>query len=425
MATERHVATYADPGTLHDPGVLLDRLASQLPREGTVLVVGYGADVADGKARVNAASSIVVKAEATGWKTTPNGVKGLSDAGWIEFKRADGKRIHIGVAPWIRQSRMPLVDLGGDPVDQASALAMYRAAVGVTWRGSPGMTGCALIRHLPRKRVPLWHWSRLPEGGVTGSTELRWVREPTAAERHMPMVYAYDIRAMYLAAASVAELGYSAPRPAGAAPFDPKTAGYWRYRYPDRNTIDGDPRPPVGRRLEPDGSAWAVTPVMEYLVARYGMPEILDTYLCPDDEDWQGRMRPGTGRILRDWSERLRDALMDDLRCPEGGPVRLAVKRTYARSVGMMARYGGVVYRPDWRDTIVGMARVNMLRKIDNAAPVLGLPLRINVDEVWYPGELGDGVRIGRVLGVGPEVGKFKPSDPPELTMAEYLETYE
>jgi hydrogenase maturation factor HypE len=46
----------------------------------------------------------------------------------------------------------------------------------------------------------------------------------------------------------------------------------------------------------------------------------------------------------------------------------------------MLRRPGGRIYRPDWRDTIVDLAKVNLLRKLD-AMNVD--PLHFQTDAIW------------------------------------------
>lgn len=422
LATDKRASTFPDPRvSLADPATLLDRVATQLRGAATVLVAGYGADLPSrGPKRYQAADRIVSGAESAGWKTTRNGRPGLEEFGWVTLERGT-MTLHLAVLAWVSQNRTPLFQLTEDPERQAIRLAEFQAVIGIPWRGTGALTGTALMRALPRDRVPLWYWQAAPRD-VVGSTELRWDRQPTPAEKHLPMVYPFDIRAMYVAAAGVAELGYSAPVHVGPGLFEPTAAGYVLIRWDPANHADRPPAVPT-QRIASNGTVWVVTPVAAYLIEQGHRLDILDAWLAPDREDPATReLAPGAGRILKSWSERFRDALTMG-RCPEGSALRNAVKSTYARAIGIMSRPGGMVYRSDWRDTIVGKARVNMLRKLDSAYQVLGMwPLRINIDQVWYPGEAGDGPRIAAALGVGPRVGKFKAEKP--ITMDEYLEKF-
>jgi hypothetical protein len=49
------------------------------------------------------------------------------------------------------------------------------------------------------------------------------------------------------------------------------------------------------------------------------------------------------------------------------------------------------VYRPDWRDTIVDLAKVNLLRKVAAAGVE---PLRYQTDSVWISSDDPHGRRI-------------------------------
>jgi hypothetical protein len=347
--------------------------------------------------------------------------KGL-ETGWFSV-RHEGYPVvvHLGIGPRIAQARTSFGKLDDEAPLLAERLARYADLTGAAWQGTAGMSGCAAIRaHHEAKRsggVPLWHW-KVPsvDGMVGASYELhprRNRRDLTAAERRRPFVHHFDIRAMYLAAAGVAMVGWSSPEHSGPREFDPGHAGYWQVR---RDQL-GNPSAQVVRPGS-DPLVWLTTPVMTWLAEHGATPEVFDSWVSQR-----------TGRYLRPWAERLtaaRKALDPGSKLDAG--VLDAVKDTYARTTGMMKRPGGRIFRPDWRDTIVDTARINLVRKI--AATGLG-PVLWNVDSVWFVHDQEQATGLGQLLGIpydrnGEEidqVGKFRHVQ--SLTVEQYLDKYE
>lgn len=372
-----------------------------------------GADEVRDRDRTTAA--LLAAAQDYGWASTPGG----KETGWFTFtpRAGEGPVIAFGVGPWIAQHRTSLFRLDEPANVVAARLARYEELTGTAWRGTGGMTGCAGIRQSHEEKTrggqPLWRWDKAPRGIVGSAWELRGSvhhRPMTDEERGMARVLCFDTRAGYLAAASLAEVGWSAPREQATPAFDYARAGYWtvmRADLPDE--VGGVPL----RLLVKPGAGDTVTlttPVMTYLYERGVTPAPVAAWAAEQ-----------TGRHLRRWAERLRDARA------AGGDEVPAVKDTYSRTVGMMGRPGGRVYRPDWRDEVVDRARVNLVRKIDGAGVS---PLRWNVDAVWIatdeePEEVG--ARLGAYDTTQrrwrPEIGKLRLEA--TMTPAEYLERYE
>jgi hypothetical protein len=295
--------------------------------------------------------------KAAGWDTSSQGI----ETGWFLCLR-DGVAVLLGVGPWIAQDRTSLFSLDkAEPAPViASHLATYHKLVGVAWRGTAGLSGIALLRGLRERNVPRWRWDAAPTD-ITGSGfELGRTqgRPATEAERAKAFVYRYDVRSMYLAAAAAVELSPDPLEHRGAQAFDPARPGYWRVEGTD------------DKRLfrTPGQLCWVTTEVMNYLAGRGIFPEVHDS-LTGDRQS----------RIMRRWAEALRDA-----RTQAQGEVEDAVKDTYARTVGMLRRPGGRIYRPDWRDAVVDLAKVNLLRKCDAAGVT---PLKYATDSIWVATE--------------------------------------
>lgn len=312
-----------------------------------------------------------------GWKTSESGI----GTGWFFCEQQGRPIVMLGIGPWIEQGRTPLFDLEPDAPASvvASRLGAYHRLLGTCWRGTAGLTGNAMLRDMKaatRERTggePLWMWKKAPPEVCGSSFELysgrHWLPAGDA-----PFVHRFDVRAMYLAAAGAAELAWSAPEWGGQREFTPDRPGYWRI---DARKIN-DPLHLLTRDC--DGLAWVTTPIVAYLIERGERPEIHDTVTA----DRQSR-------IMRGWAERLRDARQVAETHVSAFPIRPAIKDTYARSVGMMRRSTSRVYRPDWRDTIVDLAKVNLLRKVAAAGVE---PLRYQTDSVWISSDDPHGRRI-------------------------------
>jgi hypothetical protein len=299
---------------------------------------------------------IVESLKAAGWQTTTQGIT----TGWFFCLRA-GRVVMFGIGPWIEQGRTPLVSLSRSQAAPvvASRLAEYHHLVGVCWRGTGGLSGTALVRKLRTRNEPLWRWDKADTDVCGSAFELGTPhqRAPRPDELDRPVVK-FDVRGMYLAAALCAEFGLEAPERRGPQEFDPARPGYWQVAAPTWL----DPRGLLTRQRE--GRCWVTTPVMQYWADAGHRLEIYDSLTSA-----------GQTRIMRPWSERLRDA-----RTKAPSALVPAIKDTYSRTVGMLRRPGGRIYRPDWRDTIVDLAKVNLLRKLD-AMNVD--PLHFQTDAIW------------------------------------------
>lgn len=358
------------PWAFSDWGRLVD-LAGQWFRqagEGVVLVQDPRTPGTDRERRV-LGDHIVTSLEQVGWKAWKSG----TETGWYVCEQEGRPLVMLGIGPWIQQSRTPLFDLEPDAPASvvASRLATYHKMLGVCWRGTGGLSGVALLRdmkHATRERtggVPLWKWKAAPEDVVGSSFELysgRHRRPVAQDEQGLPFVHRFDVRGMYLAAAGAAGLGWSAPEQSGAQDFDPERPGYWQI---DARKIND----PLHLLTRDDRVAWVTTPIMSWLHECGVRPEIHDSVTADR-----------SSRIMRGWAERVRDARF----LAEGRvslmPYRGAVKDTYSRTVGMLKNPAARIYRPDWRDTVVDLAKVTMLRKIRQAGV---RPLRYQTDSIW------------------------------------------
>ena len=333
----------------------------------------------------------VDRAIAAGYTVNPPGL-----APWIVVRGPTGWRVDLAVPAY--DDAGELGDL--DPEELRAALDLYRAAVGVAYRRSPGATGTDLLRRLRRRR-PLGP-SAPPPPALNGAaeTDLRWIRPLTPEERLRPWIHAYDANARYLASCASVELGDGEPEhlipKRVTLDFDRRLPGYWRagvWPAPDELTAAAiGPGP------------WYTTPTLE-LVDQLGLLGTIE----------EAYVWPSHGRLLEPFYRALRDARAALLPLPAPAPqaaLRL-IKRTYAHTIGGFAGHwrepGDELYRPDWRHAIIANARANLYRRIIRAAAEDGAPFAVDVDAVWIASATeAHGGRAGAALGLGDGPGSFR-----------------
>jgi hypothetical protein len=322
-------------------------------------------------------------------------------SGWAVAYR-DGHAVHIyRTAAADPDSRCDLLgSIGsGQPWDAVARLTWWREHTLTDYHGTPGLSALdALRRSLARAdgRGPAVRVDRPEIAGqapVQAVSELVW-RRRRAKER---TGYRWDMRAAYLAAASSAELGWGAPRQTGPDP-EQGAAGWYRIVCPEGGYVVGgvpviDPDR-IGRR---DRTAWVAEPVVSFL-REVGRPvEVVDSWTSPT-----------RGRLLRTWAEQWRDVLAR-VHTRHGG--RPLVKAAYVQAIGLLGRPGGLIYRPDWHDTIRAQARASMLRRIRRVADNTGgvTPVSVNIDAVYYDLKLSrDTAReIDQYIGTGNLMGNM------------------
>jgi hypothetical protein len=360
--------------------------------------------------------TVLAELRERGCKVSDSGL----ETGWFTVRRDHAGTVHLAVSKMISQYNFALANVSAPGSLIAGRLAQYHNLTGAAWRGPAGLSGCAAIREThatkPSGAQPLWRWDEADKVDATRCAwELRGARHNrtmTDTELGSKYIHQFDVRAMYLAAANTAMVGWSAPEARGPQEFDPGRPGYW--------LVQGDQLDAPHTVVRPGpGPKWLTTPVMSYLAERGQTPEVFDSWTSERG-----------GRYLKPWAERLTAALKVGQYCGEDPCVRcvrMGLKETYKRTVGMMARAGGRIFRPDWRDEVVDRARVNVIRKVDASGYD---PLRWNTDSVWIATD-EEAPAVGRKLGVpytpaGDEVwqvGKFRHIR--TMTPAEYLEHYE
>jgi hypothetical protein len=348
-------------------------------------------------------------------------ISGLdADLGWYQaYRSTDRKprRIQLCVLDRIDPGKNILFAPGWDPERIIWHLRRYRDLIG-PWYATAGVSGVQLARSLVdhpnnRQARPRWvigsetHHALVDKLDLPGPLDIIWQPVPG---RGKPAGHRWDIRNQYLAAAQAAQLGTDTPERSGPLPFDAGRCGWWRARVsgvqhlPHVDSV-GPPLWHPGAEVA-DGTVWLTTPMMSYAAQLGCHLEVVDSYTSPSSR-----------RHLRVWAETIRDACYT--MAGERDPAELhdAAKGTYAEAIGLCNRPGGRIFRPDWRATIIDLARVLLYRKLARVWSITGhWPARIDRDSVWYPGRVvkawhshDDGrSSFGEVLGEGVYIGRFR-----------------
>lgn len=438
---------YVPPGIMSDPAWFLDKAADILvDREGVVLtqhvpLYEWGNDKRPFRDQI---SEFASKAGHGGWWSAQAAVD--RGSGWITLSHTATKsRIHLGIMSQLDQEQVPLFDLGWGPDIIAGQLAIFHAAVGVPYRATPGVSGCAAIRRWHERKavregsereIPAWVWREAPDD-ILPPRDVMWSRPLTDVEKRCRWVHAFDTNKQYLAAMANVPLSWALPTPGGGCEFDAGRAGMWRVvargsgdRHPGDMPALIDPGSIGG-----SGSAWVDTSILGEFHRRGVRLEIIDSWLSPAKrrERRDGTEVPGAGRLLRGPAEMFRDAQYanravdshrDGCPCPR---CRMAatLKMVPNHAIGMLAAPGSTMRRLDWHYGIRGMARMLLLIKIYKAAEVHGLkPIKVERDCVWYASDDPDPMGVGSRLGVvrNGQIGRLKIEKSKCVTMHDYLE---
>jgi hypothetical protein len=358
------------------PVEYLDRLDTRFGGDGLVLVTGRGLPLLT---ELTEHPGPVFEA---GWAVTRGEV-------WRTARRG-GRHVRFGYLPEINRDSDPLVD--GNLVVTAMLHQMFHDLVGVPFYGDGGTTAALLMdatvsvrgRDLLRK----WQHADAPQ-----------VRESPWCgpwDTGVPGTVTVDRNAQYLGAAREAILPLDALERRDGDPG----GGVGLYRI----EIPPNPEPrlphPCGPKAAPGAWEWVATPTVELLAELGVTPRVAASWTCPAGRARRvlsGAGERGTGK----WYERLRDArkaLVNDP-APDAAAVLRAVKDTYSRGVGHLARPTGRWYRPDWAAIIQARARVDMWRAMHRAGTGEDRwPVSTKTDAVSYI-VLPESLRLGTGIG--------------------------
>lgn len=439
VTDSRHLSTgitsamQLDEAHRTEAGWLLDYVASRFDAlgEGTLVVDRVPIYIWDDGNDTGQLRAFAEQAKIHGWEPGAGIELGK---GWITWQKEGRPHVHMAVRRMLEDD--PMIPAEDSPETVLERLVRYSSLVGAAYRATPGVSGLAALRNLydrPRlvhskkrggapvwvqRNQPKWIWNPPEDTVGWGCGDLVWQRNPTNGEREMPYVLAFDVKAMYLAAAAGVQLAFDAPRRTGAIAWDPSLSGFFRIRAAGEKWADPIKGLPIvnPNRIMADGTTWVTGPILAFLdETQKFRPEILDSYTAP-------------GKIfLREWAETLRDSVAP-FKTAGDKALRDMVKLTYTESFGMMARAGGRIYRRDWYAAVADEARTRLLRKIRWSTGYT--PLKVRTDCVWYPSDDGNTDLFLRNFGQDPEkikddgvrIGQFEIKKDQCMPMRVYLE---
>lgn len=377
-------------GSLNGLDVLLGRLSGRAfqQRPGVVLLA-EGAHTALGlpatlPRKMTTDHPALDNARGVGWHVSEIGP-------WLTFWRHDRPAIHVGVLPWLTPRTYALLD----PDDLAGTLRrawQFHHLTGVPYHGNNGgLAGISLLKdhHNGRGHKPFWkprNWDAVTPSGIP-DVELApvWTSPTQPDPAEYPFQYAFDANKQYLAAGGNAVLAYGELRHrTGPRTIEHRNPpGYHEITVPEWVLADRLYHP-AGVDAVPGERRWVTAPTLDLLAEladthteAYGY--LLDTPVV--HQSWTGEH---SGRVLRAWAPRLRDALLtaetiDDDRLTK------AIKGAYSHTIGMLVRPGARVHRPDWAHAVIALARCNAFRRILPVGLAGMWPVEIDRDAVWYP----------------------------------------
>ncbi|HLZ25055.1 MAG TPA: hypothetical protein VKQ30_23280 [Ktedonobacterales bacterium] len=332
-----------------------------------------------------------------------------------------------------------------------AALCAFRAATGLSYRRSPGLTGVDLIRDVhgydrtgARKRGVRGRPLRLDVPGtlpdpVTNNAELPriWMRDLTRDERRAKYLHSYDKNGAWLAACSSLALGFGQPEhtypgdgryDALAHPRDAKTGaqlpyppGFWRAHIATRTLPIRPELPPListGAQAA-ETQVWITTPTLQLLYDLGIETCVTEAYIWPTHH-----------RALEPWYKRLRDGRTQLMtQCTHNAPgaeVALkTLKLSYAAATGYIAsrgwdRAGDTLYRPDWRTLLIAQSNAVIYRQMLAAADEGAHAFALGTDALYFTSDEPDPVKAcPAALRLGDGLGAWKVKD--SLPLAEIL----
>lgn len=303
---------------------------------------------------------------------------------WMTFWRPGSPSIHVGVRPWLNAGNFKLHDT--EPVVEQIRLNQFHTMLGTPYHGSnAGLAGIDLLRDHHRGKAPMWtpgNWDRVTPARQTVETVTDKWRTELPDHGH-PFEHSFDARLQFLGAAMNAKLAVGPlqwAHPNQLPDHGPVLPGYYLVTVPSWAYRDRIPHP-LGDRHEYNSRAWITGATLELVNELAERDQVI---VAPEiHEAW---IAVG-GQMLKGWAEKIRDA--EHVARMTGDPVlHDAVKNVYKAAIGLMKSEGAArVFRPDWQQTIVGLARSNLWRKMWREGKTSDVwPVEIHADAVWYPG---------------------------------------
>ncbi|MGL5826245.1 MAG: DUF927 domain-containing protein [Nocardioides sp.] len=386
---------------------------------------------------------MVAGALETGWQLGQRGHLDVWTRIWHTELLPQGALL-VGL-PWHRIEGVALFEDDPTPGELARRLLLFAQRVGIAYRITSAATGLDLIdHHRPARRdafddrgqsrhrvalirntaaeIPPWR-AKTTDARFTGlEQDFSWWRpwdNLTGDEQSLRYVHGYDRNASYLVPWRSIELGVEdlIHRTGDAAAWDGREKpGYY--------LVDGgwewtnwglpDPGTAAGARVG-NNRVWVTVHTLKQLKAHGITPTVHESYT------WgiTSRYLEGPGTALGEARTALTAAAGED---PGADAVLATVKALYSATVGKLAerehRGDFHLWRPDWRDHVIGATKTAILHTVTKAQDLSGVsPLVVDRDAVFYASDLPDPVAAwpGDPAKLGSGLGSWKPIGSTEL----------
>lgn len=353
---------------------------------------------------------------AEGWEMTHKGEKisGSMRVYRSEEERSD-ERCMVAFIPMLGDDAYPLIAQKNDegklvgPAEAGTVavrLQKFSDALEYPFTVSASSTGLNLLSETRRDRKDsLAASTPVPPATIPGLVlDHNWSRKPSAAEKQLKYVHAYDRSASYLAAADTS-YGIGEAEHLTAPAFDPKLPGYWKIEVPEASEwLYPSIFNPGGRNI--DGAFWYTTETLACATKDLGYEiEPLEAYVWPTNT-----------RVFSTWVKKISDARSFlDSSDPGDQAARDVIKSLYVRTFGMMGSHeyhqGRMGYAPERYDLLKGRAGANIIRRILQIGNETGTwPLAVFTDTILYASDEPDGVKAwpGLDRNYGRKPGAYK-----------------
>lgn len=379
---------------------------------------------------------MVVGALDTGWELGQGGHLAVWTRLWHPELLPGGA--FIVAMPWHHIEGVPLFAGNPGPAELVDRLHSFAQHVGVSYRLTTAATGLDLIDHHrpPRRTVddeigsgrgrvalvrntpaelPPWR-KKTSDARFTGlEQDFSWWRTWTTltdSEKALKYVHGYDRNASYLTPWQSIDLGVEdlIHRVGDDATWNGKEApGYYlvdAWEWPTWGLPD--PGNAAGARVG-KGRMWVTVHTLRQLAAHGIEPQIHESYT------WgvTARYLEGPGKTLAN----ARKALTAVQEASESDQAVLtAIKMLYSTTVGKLAEREHSetfhLWRPDWRDHVIGATKTAILRTLSQVAESTGThPLAVDRDAIFYASDEADpwAAWPGDPNKLGPNLGSWKP----------------
>ncbi len=370
--------------------------------------------------------------EVPGWD------RGVVDA-FTTYRRGDDTAVHVARWELLAGARCPLWEPGLAQIDFVTRLRAWHDVTGHAYRGVPAIAGTAILRDLltDRKRTPnpsffLAPWDEGWRDCERAYSRRMFGRRLEAQPGSGVWEHEYDIKDSYpsaMSSALVARQGLK-HRP-DIRRFDPTLSGFWQV---DVEAWPADhPMPDPSGYRKPDGrdqheTRWLTSPTLMLLeelhaAGVHGGYSIRDAWVEKGFQEFKSMRLTTRAAVITAREHSAKDWFADP---GQADALVATLKECTHEALGLTARKGGRLYRPDWQQAVIATARCNLWRKCwtvykpvsgpnndGNPGRAFSVPHGINTDAVYYLSADSDPYRAAPLaLDVrqadAVEAGKFK-----------------